>query len=90
MTKPSEIPSWPDKAWYEEYFSAGMEHYERARADAWEARCRVLDKAARRFMGSDLAKRHMEYGSIDAIAEALSTIGDLPPLPPQQQRTGDV
>lgn len=105
MTKPSEMPGWPDKAWYEEYFSAGIEHYERARADAWEARCRVAVALLQRLTGHyecndcwyscsticcDENRKSDECDcGAQRVADVLATIGPLPPLPPQQQRTGE-
>jgi hypothetical protein len=38
-----------------------------------------LRKAAIRFMASDIAKKHSDYGCVDCIAEALKDIGEIPP-----------
>jgi len=72
----SELPEWPQKREGATVWSEA--HYHRDRAEAALARLRVLSRAVRRFMGSDLAKRHLEYGSVDALAEALAQIGDIP------------
>jgi hypothetical protein len=55
-----------------------MIDYERARADCAMERLVKLRKAAIRFMASDIAKKHADYGCVDAIAEALKDIGELP------------
>lgn len=44
-------------------------------------RLRILQRAAIRFMASDIANKHADYGCVDAIAEALEKVGPLPELP---------
>lgn len=76
MTKPSEMPGWPE-------YPVGLTDlgkalgqtpvavYERARADAWEARCRVAVEALQTALDEECNDPWR------VMRTALSTIGDL-------------
>lgn len=73
------LPSWPvfdREGWLDPPADLYIE-YERARADAWEARCRraveCLQDLARVLEGKD------GVDALDYIGDTLSVIGDLPP-----------
>ena len=106
MTTPP-LPSWPaEKPEHLGLANASYwEAYERARADAWEARCRVAVALLQRLTGHyecddcwyscsticcDENRKSDECDcGAQRVADVLATIGPLPPLPPQQQRTGE-
>jgi len=89
MSENKPLPGWPTTIRYKPNPKGGMLveapfglyeviAYERALKEAYAARLRKLHKAATRFMATDLAKKHADYGCVDAIAEALEAVGDLP------------
>jgi hypothetical protein len=76
-----DMPKWPKQLTGEFTLTSGWlaANYERAMKEAYAARLVKLRKAAIRFMASDIAKKHEDYGCVDAIAQALADIGELPP-----------
>ncbi len=77
---PPALPAWPEKS-----MAHSRLHYERARADAWEARARLAVEALERLRGIWYVGAHI-YSEVDGMADeaakALAAIGPLPPLPP--------
>lgn len=76
---------WPERSKYvtDTPYGDGMTmaqiaDYQSARAEAAMERLTKLRKAAIRFMASDIANKHKDYGCVDCIAEALAAIGPIP------------
>lgn len=91
----SEMKPWPEKPKFPPEFNANSDHYraaqldyQRARADAWEARCRVAVDSLASAYGYFV---HYQ-GELDgrgeaahhALFTALEAIGDLPPSTEKQ------
>jgi hypothetical protein len=65
--KPIALLRWPDDV-----------HYERARADAWEARCRLAVEALRALRDPDLSLVGLGICAGEISSRALQAIGPLP------------
>jgi hypothetical protein len=77
-----KLPDWPQKPTKRDWPDAHWEDvaYERARADAWESRCREAIeplKLAAMTIGCACACKRCKTAS-DRVYEALARIGELP------------
>jgi hypothetical protein len=87
MIAPPLAP-WPEKPFWDTDDTDWM-RYERARADAWEARCRMAVeklKEAREdidnwagYASTYFVEKHDLAGCLRGYEEALALIGELPP-----------
>lgn len=81
------MPEWPElpiTGAPESWMLHGGADYQRARADAWEARCRV----AVAVLQDVRLNAHTLEDAIGYATEALAAIGPLPPLPPLPELPG--
>lgn len=83
-TMSAEMPAWPEKPTGAPHQIAALVKlvgYERSLRLAWEARARLLERAARATLVEQ--RREFAYGDIedlDRLEEALALVGPLPPM----------